>query len=88
MGKERISNLTKLIILSLAICYLLGLVRASWKPISLKKHGYKQNSYFRYGYDLLIQKLNSSFADALKLVTTCLGIFKLENKCRKLISVM
>lgn len=86
--KERISNLTKLIILSLAICYLLGLVRASWKPISLKKHGYKQNSYFRYGYDLLIQKLNSSFADALKLVTTCLGNFKLENKCRKLISVM
>jgi len=86
--KHRIGNLTKLIVLAFAICYLVGLVRASIKPLVIKKHGYKQNSYFRYGYDLLIQKLNQDFYSAIHLIILCLSDFELEVKCKKLISVM
>lgn len=84
----RIGNLTKLIVLAFAICYLIGLVRASIKPLTIKKHGYKQTSYFRYGYDLLIQKLNQNFCSAIRLITLCMSDFELEVKCKKLISVM
>ncbi len=86
--KERIENLTKLIVLALTICYLIGLVRASQRPIMIKKHGYKQNSFFRYGYDLLIQKLNNNLADAIRLISICISQLPMEIKCKKLISVM
>jgi Transposase DDE domain len=87
-AKERIGNLTKLIVLAFAICYLLGLIRASQCPIIIKKHGYKQHSYFRYGYDLLIQKLNQNLTDAIQLVTLCMSEFTLEERCKKIICVM
>lgn len=87
-AKDRIGNLTKLIVLALTICYLIGLVRASYKPIMLKKHGYKQSSFFRYGYDLLIQKLNNNLYDAIKLISLCISYLPMEVKCKKLISVM
>lgn len=87
-AKARIGNLTKLIILAFTICYLIGLVRASYKPILLKKHGYKQTSFFRYGYDFLIQKLNSSLNNAIRLISLCMSYLPMELKCKKLISVM
>jgi transposase len=87
-AKDRIGNLTKLIVLALTICYLIGLVKASYKPIMLKKHGYKQSSFFRYGYDLLIQKLNNNLYDAIKLISLCISYLPMEVKCKKLISVM
>ena len=87
-AKDRIGNLTKLVVLALTICYLIGLVRASYKPILMKKHGYKQNSFFRYGYDLLIQKLNNNFNEAIKIILLCMKHLPIEVKCRKLISVM
>lgn len=87
-AKHRIGNLTKLIVLAFTICYLIGLVRASYKPILVKKHGYKQNSFFRYGYDLLIQKLSSNLSKAIQLITICLSYLPMEVKCKKLICVM
>lgn len=86
--KDRVGNLTKLIVLAFTICYLLGLIRASQWPITIKKHGYKQNSYFRYGYDLLIQKLNQSLSNAIRLITLCMSEFTLEERCKKIICVM
>ncbi len=35
-AKDRIGNLTKLIVLGYAICYLIGLFRACYKPIVVK----------------------------------------------------
>lgn len=87
-AKDRIGNLSKLIILALTICYLIGLVRASHQPITVKTYGYKQNSFFRYGYDLLIQKLNNNLYDAIKLISRCISYLLMEVKCKKLISVM
>lgn len=87
-AKDRIGNLTKLIVLAFTICYLIGLVRASYKPILVKKHGYKQNSFFRYGYDLLIQKLSNNLDCAIKLISLCMSYLPMEVKCKKLITVM
>lgn len=87
-AKDRIGNLTKLIVLAFTICYLIGLVRASYKPILVKKHGYKQNSFFRYGYDLLIQKLSNNLDLAIKLISLCMSYLPMEIKCKKLITVM
>lgn len=87
-AKNRIGNLTKLIVVAFTICYLIGLVRASYKPILVKKHGYKQNSFFRYGYDLLIQKLSSNLNKAIQLITLCMRYLPMEIKCKKLICVM
>lgn len=86
--KERIGNLMKLIVLTFAVCYLLGLVRASLQPLVIKNHGYKQNSYFRYGYDLLVQKLNCDLGLAIRLITLSMSAFELEKKCQKMKSVM
>jgi len=87
-AKDRIGNLTRLVVLALTICYLIGLVRASHKPILMKNHGYKQNSFFRYGYDLLIQKLNNNFNEAIKIILLCMKHLPMEVKCKNLISVM
>jgi hypothetical protein len=85
---DRIGNLTKLIVLAFAICYLIGLVRASITPILIKKHGYKQNSYFRYGMNLMVQKLYSNISQALELIILCLRSIDMEEKVKLLISVM
>ncbi len=86
--QDRIGNLTKLVVLSFAICYLIGLVGASIKPILMKKHGYKQNSFFRYGYDLMIRMLNLSLLKALKVIIICFDKINLEEKSRRLKCVM
>ena len=88
VAKDRVGNLTKLVVLSFAICYLIGLVGASVKPILVKKHGYKQNSFFRYGYDLMIRILNVSLQNALKIVILCFSEINLEEKSRRLKCVM
>lgn len=86
--KVRIGNLTKLVVLTFAICYLVGLVRASIMPIVIKKHGYQQNSYFRYGFELLIQILGQSISKAVKLINICFSSLTLEQKRKQLICVM
>ncbi len=88
VAQNRIGNLTKFVVLSFAICYLIGLVGASIKPILVKKHGYKQNSFFRYGYDLMVRILNLSVQKALNVITLCFSKINLEEKSRKLKCVM
>lgn len=88
VAQDRIGNLTKFVVLSFAICYLIGLVGASIKPILVKKHGYKQNSFFRYGYDLMVRLLNLNLRKALQIVILCFSKINLEEKCRRLKCVM
>lgn len=86
--KNRVGNLLKLLVISFAICYLIGLVAAKANPILIKKHGRKLKSFFRYGYDLLIKALNSNFKKAIKMITTCFNKTNLTKKCQQLICVM
>ena len=69
--KDRIGNLTKLLAIACAITLLLGIVRSIRNPIIIKKHGYKQNSYFRYGLDFLINQLIQHHESAIKLILAC-----------------
>ena len=86
--KERVGNLMKFLVISFAICYLIGLVHAKNKPILIKKHGRKLKSFFRHGYDLLIMALNSNLEKAIKMIVTCFGKINLAEKCQQLICVM
>jgi hypothetical protein len=88
VAKSRIGNLTKLVVLSFAICYLIGLVGASVRSILIKNHGYKQKSFFRYGYDLMVQILNRNLQKALKIIMLCFSEINLKEKCRRLQCVM
>lgn len=73
---KRIDNLTKLIVLVHAIALLLGIIRAKVTPIIVKKHGYKQNSYFRYGLDFIIGQLMQNFICAIELIIACFNDYK------------
>lgn len=79
--KERIRNLVKLLAIGFAICYLIGLIKASIKNIIIKKHGYKLKSYFTVGINcvvrLLTTKLNK-FYDILNIIFTVNGGHKWE----------
>jgi Transposase DDE domain len=79
-GKERISNLTKLIVLAFACTFLLGIVEAQRNPIMIKNHGYKQYSYFRYGLDLITGIIMQNFASGIEILGLCLSIAP-ENGC-------
>ncbi len=55
---ERIRKLVALLSLALVWCYKLGVKHdACFKPIEIKKHGYKQCSYVKHGLDLLSEIL-------------------------------
>ena len=86
--KERVGNLMKMAVISFAISYLIGLVGAKKYPILIKKHGRKQKSFFRHGYDLLIRTLNMGFDKAIKLIILCFEKKSLEEKCQRLICVL
>ena len=70
-GKNRISNLTKIIVLAFACTFLLGIVSAQNVPIMIKNHGYKQYSYFRSGLDLITGILMQQFERGLEILTIC-----------------
>jgi len=51
---ERIRKLVALLILSLIWCYKVGIkYDKCYEPIEIKKHGYKQYSYVKYGLDIM-----------------------------------
>ena len=70
-GKNRISNLTKLIVLAFACTFLLGIIEAQRNPIIVKKHGFKQHSYFRYGLDLITGIILQNFEAGLDIIALC-----------------
>lgn len=86
--KHRVSNLLKLVVISFAVCYLVGLVAATAKPILIKKHGYKLKSFFRTGYDLMIKLINLSCDKAIQMIVNCFNQNNLMQKCKQLICVM
>lgn len=86
--KERVGNLMKMAVISFAVSYLIGLVGARKYPILIKKHGRKQKSFFRHGYDLLIRTLNFGLDKAIKLIIICFEDNTLEEKCQQLICVL
>lgn len=80
-GKTRISNLTKIIVLAFACTFLLGIIEAQRSPIIIKKHGYKQYSYFRCGLDLITGILMQNFAVGLEILTICFdGIYQINRR--------
>lgn len=72
--KKRIGNLTKLLVLAFACTLLLGIVKAQYTPILVKKHGYKQHSYFRYGLDFITGIIMQDFETAIEILGLCLYI--------------
>ncbi|MFH1325847.1 MAG: IS4 family transposase [Candidatus Falkowbacteria bacterium] len=57
---ERIRKLVAMLSLALVWCYKMGIkYDACYEPIEVKKHGYKQYSYVKYGLDLLRNILSS-----------------------------
>lgn len=70
-GKLRIGNLTKIIVLAFACTFLLGIMIAQKSPIMIKKHGYKQHSYFRYGLDFITGILMQNFNAGLEILAIC-----------------
>ena len=78
----------KLIVLAFSLCYLIGLIRAKVQPLIVKNHGYKQHSYFRSGYDYMIQQLNQNLCHTICLILLCMKDLEFELKTQKIISVM
>lgn len=50
---ERIRTLVALVAIAFVVGYKIGLWLNDKKPIKLKKHGYKEQSFFRYGLDYI-----------------------------------
>lgn len=73
---DRIRKLVALLSLALVWCYKMGIkYDACYQPIEVKKHGYKQYSYVKYGLDILCSILfgitikGTEFANAVILFT-------------------
>lgn len=73
---DRIRKLVALLSLALVWCYKTGVKHdACYEPIEVKKHGYKQYSYVKYGLDILSYILHSlplksaDFSNAVILFT-------------------
>lgn len=73
---DRIRKLVALLSLALTWCYKMGIkYDVCYEPIKIKKHGYKQYSYVKYGLDILRNILsglpikNTAFSNAVILFT-------------------
>lgn len=61
---KRLKKLFAVCSLALAICYHLGIWRDLYeKPIPMKNHGYKENSFFRYGLEYIRSYIKFDFRD-------------------------
>lgn len=56
----RLRKLFALVALAFAICFLVGIVAHKDKPIKVKNHGYKANSFFRYGLNLIRKTIKTN----------------------------
>jgi Transposase DDE domain len=56
----RLRKLFALVASAFAICFLVGLVAHKSKPIKTKNHGYKANSFFRNGLNILRKVMKSN----------------------------
>lgn len=73
---KRVRKLFALVAIAFAICLKIGLwAHKNIKPIAIKNHGYKQNSFFRHGLDkwreaLRIGKFFSQFIQVIEQLWT------------------
>jgi Transposase DDE domain len=56
----RLRKLFALVAIAFAICFLVGLIAHKNKPITVKNHGYKTNSFFRNGLNIIRKWLKNS----------------------------
>lgn len=56
----RLRKLFALVSMAFAVCFLIGVVSHRMKPIKTKNHGYKANSFFRHGLNILRQSLKKN----------------------------
>jgi transposase len=56
----RLRKLIALVSIAFTICFLVGLVAHKEKPIKMKNHGYKANSFFRHGLNIIRQAMKHS----------------------------
>lgn len=72
---ERLSRLFALLTIALCWAYRTGQWLSEQKPIKIKKHGRKQTSVFRYGFDYLrriffnLEQYESDFAQTLQFLS-------------------
>lgn len=72
---ERLSRLFALLTIALCWAYLTGQWLSEPRPIKIKKHGRKQTSVFRYGFDYLrriffnLEQYESDFAQTLQFLS-------------------
>jgi len=65
----RIEKLILLVMIAFVWCYKIGIYRHKIKPITIKKHGRKAKSIFKYGLDYLANTLlNAVNEDFMKLI--------------------
>ena len=62
----RLRKLFALCAIAFTICFLTGLALNKKKPIAVKNHGYKSNSFFRHGLDFIRKALRNTGEGNLK----------------------
>lgn len=73
--KERIETLTAIMAIAFSWAHLMGeWLNQNYKPITIKKNGYKEFSFFRYGLDH-IQHILHNIGDNVRQFNLCLKIF-------------
>ncbi len=76
---ERISKLVVVLTIGFCFAHKTGEWRHEQKPICIKKHGRKAQSWFRYGLDYLSDALLNSYShakDQFRLIVNLLSINK------------
>ena len=72
--RDRIEKLIALLTIAFFWAHLIGEWRCSIKPLRIKKHGYKEQSIFRYGLDFIQHCVLNSY-DQMKEFEKCVQIF-------------
>lgn len=83
----RIRKLFALVSMAFAICFAIGLQAHKAKPIKVKKHGYKQNSFFRNGLNCIrkMMKKNCNIDSEAIIQSVCLLILDNVIVLRKIV---
>jgi hypothetical protein len=56
---ERLRKLFAMVAIAFTICLVVGIIAHKEKPIAMKNHGYKANSFFRNGLNCIRKSLNN-----------------------------
>lgn len=76
---ERIRKLFALVAMAFTICFTVGLQAHKIKPIKVKKHGYKQNSFFRNGLNCIRKMMKKNCKIDAKAIIQAVCLLILDN---------